>query len=438
MAARRPRPDADKPWFAYFSTGCSHAPHHVPPRVVGQVQGQVRPGLGRAARGDVRAPEGSSASIPADAELTPRDDAFPAWDSLDETQQASLRAPDGGLRRATRRTPTGTSAGSIDAIEEMGELDNTLVIYIWGDNGASMEGTLTGTFNELTMLNGIPLTDEQQLAARSSSTAASRRGAASMMAPHYSAAWAWAGNTPVPVGQAGRLAPRRHAQPDGRALARADRATRAGCARQFTHVHRHRPDDPRSRRASRSPTHVDGIEQQPMHGTSFAYSLRRRRRRPSGTPSSTSRSSATAAMYKDGWWLAMRCCRASRGTLDPGDAEDSSRPASGTPTTTRSSCTTCPTTSPRRSDLAGRAPGEGRRSSRSSSGRRPRRYQVLPLLGGLDVLLRHRCRRSPSETTFTYHGDVQNVAAGMIPRIYNHSYTISADLDDPATAAPRA
>ena len=52
----------------------------------------------------------------------------------------------------------------IDAVAEMGELDNTLVIYIFGDNGASMEGAITGSFNELTMQNGIPLTPEQQLA----------------------------------------------------------------------------------------------------------------------------------------------------------------------------------------------------------------------------------------------------------------------------------
>ena len=45
----------------------------------------------------------------------------------------------------------------IDAIEELGELDNTLILWIWGDNGASMEGTITGSFNELTMQNGIPL-----------------------------------------------------------------------------------------------------------------------------------------------------------------------------------------------------------------------------------------------------------------------------------------
>ena len=51
----------------------------------------------------------------------------------------------------------------LDAIEETGELDNTLIIWIWGDNGASLEGTLSGTFNEMTTLNGIPLTTEQQM-----------------------------------------------------------------------------------------------------------------------------------------------------------------------------------------------------------------------------------------------------------------------------------
>ena len=81
-------------------------------RAVGrQVQGQVRPGLGPAARGDLRPAEGSSASSRADAELTPRDEAFPAWDDVPDELQGVLRPPDGGLRRVTRRTPTTTSAG---------------------------------------------------------------------------------------------------------------------------------------------------------------------------------------------------------------------------------------------------------------------------------------------------------------------------------------
>ena len=194
----------------------------------------------------------------------------------------------------------------LDAIEEMGELDNTLVIWIWGDNGASLEGTPTGTFNEGTMVNGLPLTDEEQMQLTLKWGGLEAWGT-EMMYPHYSTAWAWAGNTPVPVGQAGRLAPRWHAQPAGRPLARADQRRR----RAAVAVHardRHRPDDPRHRRDP------------PAHP-------RRRRRaaaddRRHASPTSLADANAperhtqqyfenfgNRAMYKDGWWLAMRMPR---------------------------------------------------------------------------------------------------------------------------------
>ena len=88
----------------------------------------------------------------------------------------------------------------IDAVEEMGELDNTLVIYIFGDNGASMEGTLTGSFNELTTQNGIPLTPQQQLALIEQYGGLDVWGS-ELVAPHYAAAWAWAGNCPFQWGK---------------------------------------------------------------------------------------------------------------------------------------------------------------------------------------------------------------------------------------------
>ena len=88
----------------------------------------------------------------------------------------------------------------IDAIDELGELENTLVFWIWGDNGASMEGTITGSFNELTMQNGIPLTDEMQLQLSERYGGIEAWGD-QMMDPHYSAAWAWAGNTPFQWGK---------------------------------------------------------------------------------------------------------------------------------------------------------------------------------------------------------------------------------------------
>ncbi len=75
-----------------------------------------------------------------------------------------------------------------------------MILWIWGDNGASMEGSLTGSFNELTMQNGIPLTDEMQLQLAERYGGLDAWGGA-MMDPHYSAAWAWAGNTPFQWGK---------------------------------------------------------------------------------------------------------------------------------------------------------------------------------------------------------------------------------------------
>ena len=88
----------------------------------------------------------------------------------------------------------------IEAIEEMGDLENTLVMYIWGDNGASMEGTLSGSFNEMTMMNGIPLTEEQQLQLVLKWGGLEAWGT-ELTAPHYAAAWAWAGNCPFQWGK---------------------------------------------------------------------------------------------------------------------------------------------------------------------------------------------------------------------------------------------
>ena len=100
--------------------------------------------------------------VPADAELPPRNDAFPTWDSLDETHKR-LYARQMEVYAGYSENADWNIGRIVDAIDEMGELENTVVIWIWGDNGASMEGTLTGTFNELTTLNGIPLTPEEQI-----------------------------------------------------------------------------------------------------------------------------------------------------------------------------------------------------------------------------------------------------------------------------------
>jgi arylsulfatase A-like enzyme len=137
--------------------------------------------------------------VPSDAELTPRNDAFPAWDSLPEDQQ-KLYARQMEVYAGYQENADHNVGRVLDAIAEMGELEDTLVIWIWGDNGSSMEGTLTGSFNELTMQNGIPLTPEQQLALVQQYGGLEVWGS-ELIAPHFSAAWAWAGNAPFQWGK---------------------------------------------------------------------------------------------------------------------------------------------------------------------------------------------------------------------------------------------
>ena len=199
-----------KPWFVYFSTGCAHAPHHVPEEWAAKYKGKFDQGWD-AYREETFERQKKLGVIPADAELTPRNEAFPAWDSLADDQKA-LYARQMEVYAGYCENADWNVGRVLDAIEEMGELDNTLVIYIWGDNGASMEGTLTGSFNELTMQNGIPLTPEQQLALI---RAVRRAGGVGHRAgrPALRGGLGLGRELPVPVGQAGRLPPRRHPAP---------------------------------------------------------------------------------------------------------------------------------------------------------------------------------------------------------------------------------
>ncbi len=210
----------------------------------------------------------ASGVVPADAELPPRNDAFPTWDSLDETHKR-LYARQMEVYAGYSENADWNVGRIVDAIDEMGELENTVVIWIWGDNGASMEGTLTGTFNELTTLNGIPLTPEEQIGLIFKHGGLEAWGD-EQLAPHYSAGWAWAGNAPFDWGKqvASHLGGTRNPMvvhwPGG--------IEDAGAVRShYTHVTDIGPTISTSS-ASRCRL-VDGVEQQPMTGVFFADSL---------------------------------------------------------------------------------------------------------------------------------------------------------------------
>ena len=317
--------------------------------------------------------------VPPARELTPRDDAFPAWDDV-PGQLKAFYARQMEVYAGYSENADYNVGRVIDAIEELGELDNTLILWIWGDNGASMEGTVTGSFNELTMQNGIPLTDEMQL----------------QLAERYGGLDQWGGRDhgppllggvgvgrehAVPVGQAGRLAPRRDPQPDGRPLAGPASPRPAGCA----------PSSPTSSTCADDPGSLAGIPAARYGRRDRAGAdARRHVRRVADGRGGTG--APHPAVLRD-----HRQPRHVQGRLVAGD-EDRADPVgahSRCPATVRAGClgprcragrAVLPARRLLASQRPRRRPSRRRcRSSRTCSGQEAERYKVLPLLATLST-----------------------------------------------------
>ena len=410
--------DAQKPFFVYFSTGCSHAPHHVSQAWAQKYRGRFDQGWDRL-REETFARQKTLGVIPAETELTPRDNAFPAWDSLPD------RLKDYYARQMEVYAGFSENADHnvgrvIDAIDELGELDNTLVIWIWGDNGASLEGTITGSFNELTMQNGIPLTDEMQLQLAERYGGIDAWGGQLMM-PHYSAAWAWAGNTPFKWGK--QVASHLGGTRDPMVVHWPQRVRdRGGLRSQFTHVIDVGPTI-LDIAGIPQPTHVDGIAQKPMHGSSFADSLV-----DPATPEHHTQqyfeTIGNRSMYKDGWWLAMRTQRIPW-VLTPEVLKDFA-PGKWDPDADPAELYYLPDDFSQAKDVAAQHPDKVA-ELKNLFWEEASKYQVLPLMATLSTFF-GMVPPLPEVSRYEFRGDVQNVLSGMVPRIYNHSYTITADL----------
>ncbi len=417
--------DARKPFFAYYSTGCSHAPHHVEQEWADRYQGMFDQGWDRL-REETFARQQELGVIPADTELTPRDEAFPAWDDVPDRLKP-FYARQMEVYAGYSENADHNVGRVIDAIEELGELDNTLIIWIWGDNGASMEGTVTGSFNELTMQNGIPLTDEMQLQLTERYGGVERWGA-QIMAPHYGAAWAWAGNTPFRWGK--QVGSHLGGTRDPLVVHWPDRVTDAGGLRsQFAHVIDVAPTILEIAGIP-APDTVDGIEQEPMHGASFLASLTDDDA-PEHRTQQYFETVGNRAMYQDGWWLAMKTERIPW-VLTP-DALAPYAPGVWDPDAGTAELYYLPDDFTQSKDLADEHPDKVQ-ELKDLFWEEAERYKVLPLLATLSTFF-GILPPLQEEVTFEFRGDVQNVMPGMIPRVYNHSYSITADLVVPQGGA---
>ncbi len=182
----------DKPFYMYWASGCLHAPHHVLNEWSDKYVGKFDDGWD-AYRERVFKRAKEKGWIPANAQLTPRDAAMAAWDSVPEDEKP--------FQRRLMEVAAGYAehvdvqvGRLLDEVEALGYGDNTLVFYIWGDNGSSGEGQ-NGTISELLAQNGIPSTVKQHI------EALEELGGLKMLGSpktdnQYHAGWAWAGSTP--------------------------------------------------------------------------------------------------------------------------------------------------------------------------------------------------------------------------------------------------
>jgi len=177
----------DKPFFIYFAPGATHAPHHVPREWIAKYKGKFDQGWDKL-REETLARQKRLGVVPQETKLAPKPRAIKDWDKLSGAEK-KLFARQMEVFAGFGEYTDYEIGRLIKAIEDMGQLDNTLVFYIVGDNGASAEGGMSGLFNEMTYFNGVAETVEDVLKHYDELGGPKTYG-------HYAAGWAVAGDTP--------------------------------------------------------------------------------------------------------------------------------------------------------------------------------------------------------------------------------------------------
>lgn len=252
----------DKPFYVYFATGATHAPHHAPKAYIEKYKGKFDQGWDKL-REETLARQKALGVVPQNAQLTPRPKEIPAWD--DQTPEQKKLFSRQMETFAGFAEHTDHEVGRlVQALEEMNELDNTIFIYIIGDNGASAEGGPEGSYNEMMALNGIPGNASQMM------SHIDDWGSPNTF-PHYAIGWAHAGNTPFQWTK--QVASHFGGTRNGMVVHWPKGIKAKGEVRsQFTHVTDIAPTV-LDVAGLPFPTSVNGTEQTPFSGVSFAFAF---------------------------------------------------------------------------------------------------------------------------------------------------------------------
>ncbi len=403
----------DKPWVAYYAPGTAHAPHHAPKDWIAKFKGQFDMGWDKM-REETLARQKAMGIVPPDTQLTPRPKDIAAWDSLDADQKkvyahmmevyaAALSYCDTQMGRV------------LDAIDGMGELDNTLVIYIQGDNGASAEGTPQGLLNEMAVFNNIP-EDFKQVMAHMDDLGGP------MTFNHYPVGWAHAMDTPFQWTK--QIASHFGGTRNGLVISWPARIKdKGGIRTQFSSVIDIYPTILEAV-GVQSPSMLNGVPQKPVEGVSMAYTF------DDAKAASKHRTQyfemfANRAIYNDGWiaattppilpWVMGQAVDVNDYKWELYNVEKDFSEAN---------------------DLAAKEPKK-LRELQDLFWAEAGKYNVLPLDNSkaerFDVSLRPSLTQGRTE--FTYYPGMVRIPEGAAPDFKNKSYRITAEVDIPEGGA---
>ncbi len=404
----------DKPFFAYYSPGLTHAPHHAPKEWIAKFKGQFDQGWDKL-REETLARQITAGVVPAGTKLTPRPKEIPAWDSLTADQKklyarmmevyaGSLHYCDHNIGRV------------IKAVEDTGELDNTLIIFIMGDNGASGEGTLQGLSNEVGVAaNGVEETIPYLISVMDDL-------GGPLAYNHYPVGWAHAMDSPFQWTK--QVASHFGGTRNGLVISwPAKIKDQGGVRSQFCHIIDIAPTILEAT-GCKEPTMLNGVKQTPMEGTSLVYTFADAKA-PTKHNTQYFEMLCNRGIYHDGWIASTSPMRLPWAKAEPGAA-------GADPDDFKWELYHVAEDFSQSNDLAAKNPDK-LKELQGIFQQEAKKYHVYPLDATFaeraDVSIRPSLTRG--RTSFTYYPGTIRVPEGSAPDTKNRSFSITADVEIP-------
>jgi arylsulfatase len=408
--------DPTKPFFCYYVPGGTHAPHHPTKEWIDKISALHLFDKGwNNLRDQILANQKRLGVVPQETQLS----AWPTnllktWDQCTpDEQKMFIRQAD--VFAAFVAYTDNEIGRVIQAVQDMGKLDNTLIIYINGDNGTSSEGTLLGTPNETAMFNGVEVPVEAQLKYFYDAWGSDQTY------PHMAVPWAWAFDTPFPWTK--QIASHLGGVRQGMCVAWPGHITDAGGVRtQFTHVIDVVPTILEVCGIP-APEVVNGIKQAPIEGTSFAYTFDKANATvPSRHHTQYFEMFGDHSLYHDGWLASTKVMRPPWNTTGNLSADPTQYPWELYNLNEDYSQST---------DIAAQYPDKLKELQKMFM-QEAKKYQVLPLDASVITrVITPRPSITAGRSTFIWTVPMTGTPMGAAPSILNASYNFKADVEIP-------